>query len=118
MPAAGHARRLRVQPASKEVLPVRGRPVIDYLFDRLRAARPDRIRVVTRPAKQDVVDHAREPRRRVVYVSHAVLLSSLDLFAARHAPSRSGRGGRTATYEVLRATGCAQTVGGRCRLRS
>jgi NDP-sugar pyrophosphorylase family protein len=60
VPAAGHARRLGPQPASKEVLPVRGRPVMDFLFDRLRAARPDRIRVITRPAKQDVAHHARK----------------------------------------------------------
>ena len=66
VPAAGHARRLGAQPSSKEVLPVRGRPVMDHLFERLQVARPDRIRLITRPDKRDVVDHARELRAEVV----------------------------------------------------
>jgi glucose-1-phosphate thymidylyltransferase len=59
IPAAGYATRLGPQPASKEVLEVRGRPVMDHVVERMRAAAPDAIRVVTRPEKADVVAHAR-----------------------------------------------------------
>jgi glucose-1-phosphate thymidylyltransferase len=55
VPAAGQATRLQPLDRSKEVLELDGRPVLEYLVERLRAARADRIRVVTRPEKQDVV---------------------------------------------------------------
>ena len=55
VPAAGQATRLQPLDRSKEVLELDGRPVLEYLVERMRAARADRIRVVTRPEKQDVV---------------------------------------------------------------
>lgn len=58
IPAAGRATRLQPIPCSKEVLPVRGRPVIDHLMERMRAAPCDELRVVTRPEKEDVIAHA------------------------------------------------------------
>jgi glucose-1-phosphate thymidylyltransferase len=60
VPAAGRALRLQPLPCSKEVLRVGGRPVLDYLVERMRAAPCDELRVVTRPDKQDVVDRAVE----------------------------------------------------------
>ena len=58
VPAAGRAQRLQPLRGSKELVPVGGRPVMDFLHDALRAARCGGIRVVTRPDKDDVVDHA------------------------------------------------------------
>jgi glucose-1-phosphate thymidylyltransferase len=60
VPAAGRALRLQPLPCSKEVLPVGGRPVLDYLVARMRAAPCDELRVVTRPEKRDVVERATE----------------------------------------------------------
>ena len=60
VPAAGRALRLQPLPCSKEVLRVGGRPVLDYLVERMRAAPCDELRVVTRPEKQDVVERASE----------------------------------------------------------
>lgn len=59
VPAAGRARRLRPSPGSKELLEVGGRPVMDYLLERMEAASPDEIRVVTRSDKEDLAAHAR-----------------------------------------------------------
>jgi NDP-sugar pyrophosphorylase family protein len=58
VPAAGHAERLQPLDRSKELLSVRGRPVMDHLLERLSAAVPAEIRVVTRPDKRDVLEHA------------------------------------------------------------
>lgn len=58
IPAAGSATRLQPLQSSKEVIPVRGRPVMDYLVERLRRADCDEIRLVTRPDKGDVAAHA------------------------------------------------------------
>jgi NDP-sugar pyrophosphorylase family protein len=67
VPAAGHARRLSpLLSGSKEVCPIGGRPVIDYLLERMHVAKCGEIRVVTRPDKQDVVDHARARGARVI----------------------------------------------------
>jgi dTDP-glucose pyrophosphorylase len=56
VPAAGHAERLRgLIDGSKELIPVRGRPVVDVLLDRLALA--DELRVVVRPAKRDLIEH-------------------------------------------------------------
>jgi len=66
VPAAGLALRLQPLPCSKEVLPVRGRPVIDYLLERMEAVPCDEIRVVTRSEKRDVAEHARARGARVV----------------------------------------------------
>lgn len=41
------------------MLPVGGRPVMDYLLERMEAIPCAEIRVVTRPEKQDVVEHSR-----------------------------------------------------------
>jgi NDP-sugar pyrophosphorylase family protein len=58
IPAAGHARRLQPIGSSKEMLSVDGRPVVSYLVERMRAARPDAIRLVTRPEKADLITWA------------------------------------------------------------
>lgn len=58
VPAAGHATRLGLTEGSKELVEVGGRPLIDVLLERLEAAPCSEIRVVTRPEKRDVVDHA------------------------------------------------------------
>jgi dTDP-glucose pyrophosphorylase len=60
VPAAGWATRLNLTDGSKEMLTVMGKPVMDYLIDRMRVAAPDSIRVVTRPAKLDVIRHSRD----------------------------------------------------------
>lgn len=60
LPAAGHATRLQPLDCSKEVLPVGGRPVMDYVVDRMRTGGATSLLVVTREDKQDVVAHARE----------------------------------------------------------
>jgi hypothetical protein len=55
--------------------------------------------------------HARRQRQLcaadllLLYGPHGGPFVSMDDFATRHAPNASGRGDRTATYEVLRATG-------------
>jgi NDP-sugar pyrophosphorylase family protein len=59
VPAAGYARRLGGLAVSKELVRVGGRPVMDCLLERMRAA-ADQIVVVTRPEKTDVVEHARQ----------------------------------------------------------
>jgi glucose-1-phosphate thymidylyltransferase len=84
IPAAGHATRLGAIGASKEVLEVRGRPVMDGLVDRMRAAAPDALRVITRPEKVDVVEHARAQGAQVVLghppdVARSLLLGMRDL---------------------------------------
>lgn len=59
VPAAGHATRLGLATGSKEALAVRDRPLIEYLVERMQLAGVDRLRVVTRPAKTDLIDLAR-----------------------------------------------------------
>jgi NDP-sugar pyrophosphorylase family protein len=59
VPAAGHASRLQPLVGSKEMVRVAGRPVIDHLVARMRAAGADEIRVVTRPDKGDLIAHLR-----------------------------------------------------------
>jgi glucose-1-phosphate thymidylyltransferase len=89
IPAAGHATRLQPLAGSKEVLHVRGRPVIDYIVARMRAGGCSRLRVVTRAQKEDVIAHAQDLGAEVVLaspksVSESVLagmdgLSDLDI---------------------------------------
>lgn len=55
IPAAGWATRLGLTDRSKEMLEVSGRPVMDYLVERMKVALPDAIRVITRPQKRDVI---------------------------------------------------------------
>jgi glucose-1-phosphate thymidylyltransferase len=59
IPAAGGATRLQPVDGSKELLEVGGRPVFDYVVERMRAGGADEIRVVTRPDKRDVATHAK-----------------------------------------------------------
>ena len=66
IPAAGYATRLEPLDMSKEVYPVGGRPVIEYLIERMWAAPCDELRVVTRPDKHDVIENARRNGARVV----------------------------------------------------
>jgi glucose-1-phosphate thymidylyltransferase len=66
VPAAGQASRLGPLPCSKELLEVAGRPVMDYLVERMRTANPAEITVVTRSDKTDVVEHSRDLGARVV----------------------------------------------------
>ena len=66
VPAAGLATRLQPLPCSKEVVPVGGKPVIDYLVERMRLAGCTEVRIVTRPEKRDVVRRGRELGARVV----------------------------------------------------
>jgi glucose-1-phosphate thymidylyltransferase len=78
IPAAGLAERLQPLAGSKELLPVGGRPIIDVLVDRMRAA-ADEIVVVTRPEKRDVVEHAEAFGLRVVEGRPATVSQSLLL---------------------------------------
>jgi glucose-1-phosphate thymidylyltransferase len=64
--AAGYATRLQPLPCSKEMLPIDGRPVMDYVIDRMRRAGCTQVRVVTRPEKADVITHAEEIGATVV----------------------------------------------------
>jgi NDP-sugar pyrophosphorylase family protein len=66
IPAAGHATRLQPLDLSKEVYPIGGRPVMDYLVERMLAAGCDELRVVTRPDKHDVAENARAHGATVV----------------------------------------------------
>lgn len=78
VPAAGHARRLRsMLSGSKEIYPIGGRPVIDYLLERMMAAGCKEIRVVTRPEKGDVADHARARGATVVFARPTSVSESL-----------------------------------------
>jgi NDP-sugar pyrophosphorylase family protein len=79
VPAAGLATRLQPLEASKELLEVGGRPVIDYLFERMRAGGADELRVVTRPEKGDVIDHARAAGAAVILGSPASAAESFSL---------------------------------------
>ena len=58
VPAAGYATRLQPLDCSKEVVPIGGRPVLDYLVERMRAGGASEIRVVTRAEKRDVIELA------------------------------------------------------------
>jgi NDP-sugar pyrophosphorylase family protein len=48
------------------MLVVGGRPVLEYLIERMLAAEPAEIRVVTRPEKRDVARHARRLGAHVI----------------------------------------------------
>jgi NDP-sugar pyrophosphorylase family protein len=77
IPAAGYARRLQPIGASKEMLPVAGRPIISYLLERLRAASPDTIRLVTRAGKTDLVTWATAEGLEVILSEPPFVTSSL-----------------------------------------
>jgi NDP-sugar pyrophosphorylase family protein len=77
VPAAGFARRLQPLSCSKEVYPIGGRPVMDYLLDRMNVAGCAEIRVVTRSEKRDVADHARACGATVLLARPASVADSL-----------------------------------------
>lgn len=90
IPAAGYATRLRGSPSaasgvsqagasSKEVLEIRGRPVIAHLVERMRSARCDEVRVVTRPAKRDVITYANDAGLSVVTGRPEHVVASVSL---------------------------------------
>lgn len=78
VPAAGYATRLAPLPCSKEVLPVLGRPVLEYVVERMRLAAAE-IRVVTRPEKEDVAEHARSRGAAVIEGRPASVAESVRL---------------------------------------
>lgn len=57
IPAAGHGTRLRRTGGSKEMVELGGRPLIAHLLERVHVARPDVVRVVTRPEKDDLITY-------------------------------------------------------------
>jgi len=77
IPAAGHGTRLGRLEGSKEVQFVRGKPVIEYLIERMIRAGADRIRVVIRPQKQDIAAVVRRwgPAEVVVGNPHSATAS-------------------------------------------
>ena len=79
VPAAGHATRLPGIDGSKEICSVGGRPVLEYVVERLRAAAVDDLRVVTRPEKEDVVEHARHLDATIVLGRPPSLAASFAL---------------------------------------
>lgn len=76
LPAAGYATRLQPLDCSKEMLPVGGRPVMDYVVDRMRLGGATELYVVTREEKGDVVAHARDIRAKVVLARPATVTES------------------------------------------
>jgi NDP-sugar pyrophosphorylase family protein len=66
VPAAGYARRLGKLALSKEMLPVRGRPIMDHIIERMRIGGADAVRVITRAAKADVTKRANELGAEVI----------------------------------------------------
>ena len=82
VPAAGLATRLQPLEASKELLEIGGRPVIDYLLERMRAGGAEELRVVTRPEKADVIDHARRAGATVTLGAPASAAESFSLALA------------------------------------
>ncbi len=66
IPAAGRGERLQPLPCSKEVYPIAGKPVMDYVIERMRSAGCDELRVVTRPDKSDVIRNAERQRATVI----------------------------------------------------
>jgi glucose-1-phosphate thymidylyltransferase len=65
--AAGYATRLQPLSCSKEVLEIGGRPIMDYVLERMRIAGCDELRVVTRQEKEDVAARAWELGATVVF---------------------------------------------------
>lgn len=67
---------------------VGGRPLVDYLIARMRAGGCEEIRIVTRPDKSDVIEHARSQDLKVVQatpesVSESLLTGLTGLARAR-----------------------------------
>ena len=66
VPAAGYATRLQPLESSKEILRIGGKPVMDYIVERMRSGGCTRLRVITRPEKEDVIAHCAELGAEVV----------------------------------------------------
>jgi glucose-1-phosphate thymidylyltransferase len=81
VPAAGLATRLSGLTGSKEAVEICGRPVLDYLVERLHRAGCADLRVVTRPEKRDVAELARARGATVVLGRPASVSESLLLAA-------------------------------------
>jgi len=79
VPAAGFATRLGPLPSSKEVLHVGGRPVLEYVVERMRLGGATEIRVVTRPEKTDVSERARRLGAVVITGRPASVAQSIRL---------------------------------------
>lgn len=79
IPAAGQATRMGRMAGSKEVLEIAGRPVMQFLVDRMQAAHCDEIRLVTRLEKKDVVELARELGADVWFGQPATMVDSVLL---------------------------------------
>jgi glucose-1-phosphate thymidylyltransferase len=77
VPAAGYATRLQPLPGSKEMLPVGGRPVMDYVIERMRLAPCSEVRVVTRPEKEDVIANASASGANVIVARPRSLSESI-----------------------------------------
>ena len=77
LPAAGFATRLQPLGTSKEVLPVGGRPVLDYVVERMRAGGCTELRLVTRAEKRDVIRHAEALGATVLIASPATTSESI-----------------------------------------
>jgi len=77
VPAAGHATRLQPLSSSKEVVPIGGRPVMDYLVERLRRGGCEEVRVISRPEKRDVIENSRRLGAIVVEARPATPAASL-----------------------------------------
>lgn len=87
IPAAGRAERLQPLEGSKELLPVLGRPVLDYLVERMRAAPADEVRLVARPEKTDLVEYAGRLGLTVVEGHPPTAAASIALGADDLSPS-------------------------------
>ena len=86
IPAAGHATRLQPLDCSKEVLPIQGRPVVDYLVERMRVGGCSGLRVVTRAEKQDLIEHCERIGADVVLAEPATVGESIAAGAHGLAP--------------------------------
>lgn len=80
LPAAGWAVRLDgLVTGSKEMLPVAGRPVVEHVAAAMLRAGADRICIVTRPSKSDLIEHARSLGWHVVLAEPPTAAHSIHL---------------------------------------
>ena len=120
VPAAGYATRLQPLEGSKELLEVAGKPVMDHVLERMLAAGATELRIVTRPEKHDVIEHAATLGAAVVT---GVSGHHLRVVRSRaHRPCSGGhRSARLARHDlgaVRRLRPPRQGGRGRCRPRS
>lgn len=86
LPAAGHATRLQPLEGSKEVLEIDGRPVIDFIVERMRRGGCEELRIVTRPEKADVVAYAERIGAKVILARPETVTESFAAGFAGAAP--------------------------------